>query len=93
MILQIVIFPTTKQSIPNEKKSCMDFYAYHMMLRDNEDQDKDSSFTNFLYPERASILCPFRYSWRVGTYTKFQDDARENEETNKLNFAFITLRN
>ncbi|KFM61915.1 hypothetical protein X975_01480, partial [Stegodyphus mimosarum] len=32
-ILQIN--PTTKQPVPNKKVSCMDFYAYHIMLREN----------------------------------------------------------
>lgn len=31
-----VINPTTGQPIPNKKVSCMDFYAYYMMLREHD---------------------------------------------------------
>ncbi|CAK1590210.1 unnamed protein product [Parnassius mnemosyne] len=31
-----LINPVTKEPTPNKKVSCMDFYAYHMMLREND---------------------------------------------------------
>lgn len=31
-----LINPVTKQPLPNKKVSCMDFYAYHMMVRQND---------------------------------------------------------
>lgn len=93
--------PITEQPLPNKKVSCMDFYAYHMMLRPNSFNVLlrfKQLFHQFLVDvyvkvesERLRYISFNQSKLRADSYIHLRDAIKNDANTNPNDLGKITI--